>query len=281
MGKHRRRIFGKEVEAIIGELRGSRTHRPEQMFGDWVECAAIAVSNKYDLQNYESREARYMEIVKGYERDDLDRFARCLGELTLYHAHGPRGDAMGEIWAGLELKGEWFGQFFTPYSLSHMMAKMAFQDCNQLIRENGFITAQEPACGPGGMIVAMANAIEDMGHDYSEAIHVTGIDIDRRCVHMSYLQTSLLGIPAVIYRGDTLRATIHDAWYTPAHIIGGWRRKLHNHDKRHTLLPFWQGMALPERIELLQAQQLPEEQAMYDGVPHTVDPSALALLAAE
>jgi hypothetical protein len=43
---------------------------------------------------------------------------------------------------------------------------------------------------------------------------------------MAYLQLSLLHIPAVVILGNTLALEEREHWFTPAHILGGWSRKL-------------------------------------------------------
>jgi hypothetical protein len=55
---------------------------------------------------------------------------------------------------------------------------------------------------------------------------VTAVDVDPKCVHMSYLQFSFLHIPAVIVHGNSLTLEEFDRWYTPAHILHGWDWKL-------------------------------------------------------
>lgn len=47
---------------------------------------------------------------------------------------------------------------------------------------------------------------------------------------MSYLQLSLLHIPAVVIHGNSLSLQVWSRWHTPAHVLGGWRRRL---ERRH------------------------------------------------
>lgn len=94
------------------------------------------------------------------------------------------------------------------------------------IEERGFVTTQEPAVGSGAMVIALAEAMHDAGINYQQHLHVTAIDVDPKCVHMAYVQFSLLHIPAVIIHGNTLSLTEYEHWYTPAHILGGWNWKL-------------------------------------------------------
>jgi hypothetical protein len=76
------------------------------------------------------------------------------------------------------------------------------------------------------MVIAYARAMRRRGFDPSRHIHVTGIDVDRKVLLMAYVQLSLLGIPAVLYVGDTLRLEMREAWPTPVHVLGGWEARL-------------------------------------------------------
>ena len=49
-------------------------HRPEQVFSDFVELAALSISNAVDRSQFDAREKRYLEVVKGYASEDLARF---------------------------------------------------------------------------------------------------------------------------------------------------------------------------------------------------------------
>ena len=63
-------------------------------------------------------------------------------------------------------------------------------------------------------------------------LHVTCTDVDLRCVHMTYLQASLLHIPAIVQHGNSLSSEVWSRWYTPAHILGGWAHRLQQHRER-------------------------------------------------
>jgi hypothetical protein len=76
------------------------------------------------------------------------------------------------------------------------------------------------------MVVATAQAMHQAGLNYPETLHATCVDIDPRCVHMAYVQLSLMGIPAVVVHGNALSLEVWSVWYTPAHIFVGWDRKL-------------------------------------------------------
>src|SRR5580698_5821659 len=121
------------------------------------------------------------------------------------------------------------GQFFSPYPLCRMMAKMTLgdeEDVRARIEARGFVTVQEPCCGSGAMVIALAHEMRELGINHQQHLHVTATDVDPKCVHMAYVQFALLHIPAVIVHGNTLSLEEFGRWYTPAHIMDGWAWKL-------------------------------------------------------
>lgn len=196
------------------------------VFRDFCEMAAISLSNAVDRSHWEQREARYMALVSRYTPEEVQRFPAMLARLTsslreTFH------DVLGEIFMALELGDRRHGQVFTPYHLARMMAEMVLVDLDAVLDRHGFITVYEPAVGGGAMVIGTAHALHDRQVDYHEVLHVTAQDIDRTAVHMSYIQLSLLGIPALVIHGDALdNQAFPEVWVTPQHVLGGWHKKL-------------------------------------------------------
>ncbi|MFL9911976.1 N-6 DNA methylase [Paraburkholderia sp. RL17-337-BIB-A] len=231
-------------KALVRLIRSfSHGHHLHTVFSDFVELSALAISNSVDLSQYEPREKRYLDIIGKYKREEVERFPQMLGLLTesfemraqamrkagsggFAMASGGLTDVLGETYMMLELGNARAGQFFTPYHVSRLMAMMTIGDGGPAVRDHGFIRVQEPACGAGGMVMAVAESLHDAGHNYQQAMHATCIDVDPCCVHMAYVQLALLHIPAVIVHGNALTLDVWGMWYTPAHILGGWRWKL-------------------------------------------------------
>lgn len=218
-------------------------HRPDTVFGDFVELSALALSNAVDISQREPREARYLQIAGGYSREEMNRFATMLGVLTdIYdvrvrgliasagniatHPDEGLGDVLGQLYMTLGMGNDRTGQVFTPYNVSRMMAAIMIGDGGPGLRRHGFITLCEPACGAGGMVIACAEAMHGCGHNYQRCMHATCIDIDIRCALMTYVQLSLLHIPAIVIHGNSLQCEVRSAWYTPAHVLGGWNARL-------------------------------------------------------
>jgi type I restriction-modification system DNA methylase subunit len=219
--------IGKRIEQL-----GHR-HSPWNVFSDFVEIAAISISNAVDLAQRDARETRYMEITKRYTAEEMAAFPEMFGELV-FALEGGFDDVLGRLFHDLELHNKYQGQFFTPYSLCRMMAWVTIgkqadgeQSAAELaIAERGYLTILEPACGSGAMLIASAEALKDAGINYQERLHATLVDVDSKCVHMAYVQLSLLHMPAVVVHGNSLSLEEHSHWYTPAHILDGWTWRL-------------------------------------------------------
>lgn len=211
-------------------------HHLDTVFRDFVEMAALAISNRVDRTQYQSREKRYMEIAGKYKPEEVKRFPEMFAALTGSfdaRVHGMLDgsgvgltDVLGETYMMLGISNDRSGQFFTPYAVSKLMAGMLGGDVAARADAQGFARVQEPACGAGGMIIATAEAFHEAGVNYQQALHATCVDIDVCCVHMAYVQLSLLHIPAIVVHGNTLSMQVWGHWYTPAHVLGGWSEKL-------------------------------------------------------
>lgn len=208
--------------------RCQHRHDLYTVFGDCMEAIAISIANSVDRSQREAREQRYLAIVGRYERDVIELFPRIMAELVGALQAGI-GDVLGALFHELELHNKARGQFFTPYTISRMMAGITLGNeasVRAIIDEHGFVTAMEPACGAGSMIIALAGAMKELGINYQRHLHVTAIDIDPRAVHMAYTQLSLLHVPAHLIVGNALSDECREHWYTPTHILGGWNARL-------------------------------------------------------
>ncbi len=219
----------KELVKLIEQC--ARRHRRHDVFRDFCELAALSISNRVDLLQYDAREARYLEIIQRYERDEVECFPRMLGCLV-ESLEGGHKDALGNVFEALQLSDHGKGQFLTPFEVSRMMAKMMLSGAAAEIERQGFITLMEPAAGAGGMVIAAASALLDEGINYQQTLHATLIDIDALACHMSYVQMSLLHVPAIVIHGNALVPdTVWGHWVTPAHVMGLWDVRLRRRDR--------------------------------------------------
>jgi hypothetical protein len=216
--------YQKEIIKLIRQLSHSRGEY--QVFNDWLEMSAIAISNSADPTHRAEREQRYLDIIGTYSKNEQQIFPQMFSHLVeglqnKIETHGTE-DVLGVIFHELELHNKYKGQFFTPQSVSDCMAFMTFNDLKKVVEENGFISALEPACGSGVMVTSMCKAMQKAELNYSTQLVVTAVDVDLKCVHMTYLQLALYGIPAVVIHGNSLTCEEFSRWYTPVYLLNGW-----------------------------------------------------------
>ncbi len=196
-----------------------------QVFNDFLEISAITISNSVDRANWEEREKRYLDIVKTYDKSEVDLFADMFSKLVLQleenDSNGELDDVLGKLFHDLELHNRRKGQFFTPMNICNAMSEMTVENCDEIIEKKGYITVCEPAVGSGAMVLGVANALKKKGYNYQKHMVVTAIDNDIKCVHMAYIQLALHGIPAIVVHGDSLTGEQWSTWYTPMYV---WNR---------------------------------------------------------
>ena len=216
----------KDIADILGMIH-DRDHYT--VIRDFFELSAISIRNNFDHGNeYANLEKRYMEIARGYKKEYLEGFAKAFGLLgekirSAVEGNAPFADWAGELYMDSGTSNGKAGQFFTPYSVSQCMARINFPKDEVLAKlgsdPNRVLTIYEPTCGAGGLIVAAIDALNEAGVNYSWNAFVDCGDIDPRCVHMTYVTLSLLGVPAVVRLGDALMMEYRQTWFTPAYLM--------------------------------------------------------------
>lgn len=192
--------YDQQIISLINDM--SKYYSPHQVFSDWVEMYAISISNACTLLNSalkQNREQKYLEIIKKYKENEMNKFPDLCG-LLIMALDDDMVDILGNVYMGLESGSKHTGQFFTPNHISRLTARLMppIADTDETIRFT------EPTCGSGGMIIAYAKSLSEQGVNYQKKLEVIAQDIDYRCVHMCYVQLSLLGIKATVLRQNTL-----------------------------------------------------------------------------
>lgn len=205
-------------------------HSIWNVFMDWVAIMAISISNVCDKVHYDEREREYFNIISKYNREELEQLKNafhCLISImdVAFISEGPR-DILGEIFHELELHNKYKGQFFTPINISELMGTMAFgNDERSSIKEKGYFTVNEPACGSGVMVLGLARVAAKNNVNYNTQMCVLANDIDIKCTHIAYVQLSLYSIPAIVTHGDTIQVKEWSRWYTPLYLFDNWAWK--------------------------------------------------------
>jgi type I restriction-modification system DNA methylase subunit len=217
---------GEKIRKTIMKL--GQVYSVWNVFADFVEMGASAISNSCDKAQFEKREKRYLEIIGKYNPKEQKLFPEMFADLVealtyeLTWKNAPV-DVLGGLFHDLELHNKYKGQFFTPQHVCDMMGKIALGDNKDLLEQKKYLTMAEPCCGSGAMIFGFAKAMLDEDLNYCTQLVVTATDIDLKCVHMCYLQLALYGIPAVVIHGNTITLEEWSRWFTPVYIVHGWR----------------------------------------------------------
>ena len=192
------------------------------VFSDFLEVSAIAISNAVCFN--QEKENRYFQIKKKYLEEDFEIFTQLLIKLC-EELEKNYNDVLGQLYMELELGSKWHGQFFTPYHICKLTASLTSDNMDDIIKQKGFITLNEPCVGGGAMPIAYAEIMKNKGYNPQKQLLVIAQDLDIKAVHMSYIQLSLLGIPAVVYHMNTLSLEAYSEWKTPFWIINNGDRR--------------------------------------------------------
>lgn len=191
-------------QKIIAKLHefDANGHSRYQVFRDWVEMSAIAIANAVTLQTKlrEDREKQYLAIAGRYTKKEMYRFSDLL-KMLADALEEKMEDVLGDVYMKAGISSDRHGQFFTPYHLSQLMARM---NPDFLAPMQPHVELVEPSCGAGGSIIAAGEYLAENGIDYQRRINVTCQDLDWTCVYMCYTQLALLGFQGCVVQGDTL-----------------------------------------------------------------------------
>lgn len=165
-----------------------------EIFSDWVKMMALSFSNQ--VQFHQKRENEYIDTIKRYDFSEQQKLAEMMAWLIEW-ADMEFYDMLGYIYMHLEMGSKKAGQFFTPYHLCQTMAASTKID-------EDIITMNEPTCGAGGNVIALAESMKNKGINYQKNLLAVCQDIDIKAVYMTYVQLNLYGIAGVVYQSDTL-----------------------------------------------------------------------------
>lgn len=198
-----------------------------KLLSDLFEVGAIVISNQVDFNHAKEREERYKQIMESYNPEERELLVKLWCNVysllsSMTYADGEFNDWLGILYMQSNTNNKEAGQFFTPYCISKACAKITVEKekVDQHKKDGEIFSICEPACGSGGMILAVLDTLyNDYNYNYTENVFVEASDIDVRCVHMCYLQLSLAGVPAIVKQQDALSRKLYNVWYTPAYCF--------------------------------------------------------------
>lgn len=204
---------------------------------DMVNLFAISIASATDRVHAKERLIHYEHIREKYSPYEFAKFNELFDLLVENLEANPRQDFLGKTYMELELGSHWHGQFFTPYNLCAMMAKIALDDkVLHRIDEKGWIAANDPACGGGATLIGLTDAMREKGINYQQRVLFVGQDLDSVAAMMCYVQLSLLGCAGYVHVGNTLTAPLtgntllpdggSDTWYMPMYFCEPWASRV-------------------------------------------------------
>lgn len=215
-------------------------HRSWDVWRDFIIMFACSLSNPVDKFHYEEREKRYLKIIKKYNKREQEQFPELAAYVVMALEENPEQDFLGSIFMELNLGDKSNSQFFTPYHVCELMAKVTEEDVAAVVKEKGYITINDFCCGAGATLIAAINEarkqLEKVNLNFQNHVLVVAQDIDEIVALMCYIQLSLLGVAAYIKVGDVFIQPMstddngENYWFTMMYFSDVWtmRRVFHS-----------------------------------------------------
>lgn len=193
--------YCKEIIKRIDKMSGK--YSVYELFSDWIEMYALSIANLIDTgsETWKYREDLYLRIQQKYSKDEMKNFI-LLRDLLVDALENCREDALGYVFSELQLNSSSLAQEFTMPHTANLMTELVL-DFEKVVNDKR-LDFYEPACGSGVLIISAADYLYKHGLNYQKIFHVVAQDIDLRCIYMTYIQCSLLGIQAEIVHGDSI-----------------------------------------------------------------------------
>lgn len=238
---HRMMSIETARKQFVSVFRHTARHlRRWDVFSDFITLAA----SELDLATIRAPESmeRCRKICGRYRPEDIQDLHR-LFSLMVSALEAKFHDFLGAIFMELELGDGRQGQYFTPYSVQSLMARMLMPGVEEAVKREGLFMLSEPTCGAGGMVVAVAECMLEAGLNPSEQMFVNCIDIDPVAADMAFIQLSLLGIPAEVITGNTLTVQFSRVRYTPVYYINGFEERLKAQRRINAMMDFLRSLS--------------------------------------
>ena len=206
-------------------------HSAYDIFCDFLTLSCYAFANVSHFN--QERENKYLSIIGKYKKDVQEQFPKLLALVTEGFECG-FSDFLGEVYMACGFGSDSMGQFFTPYSVCQVCAEMSLPEN---LDKNRIYKVQEPACGGGAMVIALAEAFYKKDINFQQNMYVVMTDLSWNAVCMSMIQMSLLGIPATIIHGNSLSLEVYDVFETPMVGINLIKERIRVQEKEDKIQP--------------------------------------------
>lgn len=210
-------------EASFDDLFKTTLHgrSASELWQDWVRIVADFIAYPLGQQDIKRHE-NALTIQSRYTQDELLNMWLMLDRMVDSLEQNREQDFMGQHYMALGAGSKELGQFFTPYHVAALTAELGIVVHTAEIKERGWTTCNDPACGGGALLIACANVLHRAGYNEQQQLWIVAQDINETTALMCYVQTSLLGLAGKVIIGDTMAGNVLYKLYTPQSFDYGW-----------------------------------------------------------
>lgn len=167
-------------------------------------------AHEKSAKEYERLYNKYSDEIKSLFEEMMHDLIESINDTT--------DDYLGRMYMELGANKKRIGQYYTPFSVSKLMAKMSLTDGLKNKKDNLPLSISDPCCGSGSLMIAAVDVMKEMNINYAYDTVIYAQDIDPLAASMCYLQLSVLGAAAVVNIGDSIKMDVYDSLCTIAYI---------------------------------------------------------------
>ncbi len=195
----------------------SRTADQRAVFCDFCRAASLSLRGALTHgAEKQAIEAEYAALVAKHGPEGMAAFSQMLA-VTVEALDASRSDFLGHLYEELNATNKHFGQFFTPDSVSRLMAEMSIGKPVP----GQIVTLADPAAGAGALLIEGAEHFIAAGGRQGDIL-ISADDLDGTACCIAYIQLSLLGYPAIVRRMDSLAVRVYEGpWFTFGYFAYG------------------------------------------------------------
>lgn len=227
----------------------TRTRSLYEVWADAMFIFAVGIANptiiplkqnKQFNEVWEQRENEYLRIINKYTKKEQKLFPQMLALLIQELEREPNQDLLGELYMQSGISNKYAGQFFTPYNICELMAKLSFdrKEIGKIVHTRGYASVYDCACGAGATLIGAINECKKIFKklNFQNHVYFVGQDIDKTVANMCYIQLALQGVAGYVVVGNSLTEPVvtdlHRIWFTPMWFSQVWsfRRLFHGQD---------------------------------------------------
>ena len=206
-----------------------------------ISAMACGLANVIDPDDKRKakREEEYARSMKQLN-GNVEAVGHLLAIMVEHFEEYPEEDFLGKMYMNLNLGNHWTGQFFTPMSISLMMAEVTIpDDAERKLEDRDYISVCDPSCGAGVNLLAAARVLRQRKVNYQQKCVFVGQDIDRVVAQMCFIQLAVIGAAGYVCVANTLTNPIvgksdlipheregQEFWYTPMYWTDTWQLRI-------------------------------------------------------